>query len=485
MATATNVSGTERLKQFIWDLKRIRQRPLWLKLLLPLLLTALASYFTFDLFESVGGRVPFMLYFGTVMISAWYGGCRSSLYATLSTTVAALIFVHPFNLTVIAVYVLEALFITMLIFIIELKQARISESEERYRAIIEQDAEGFFMVDEDANVLLAGPLHDGILGYSNEEFKGSNIFNLIHPDEVARFKYDFLKLLLRGTGYHVFVQRLLSKDGRWIWAEACVTNLLYDARVKALVFHYRNISERVEHDKTQEDFVHMASHELKTPITSLKGFLQLVKSKHKKEGRLTDIHLIERMEIQLDKLLGLIEDMLNMTRIKAGELYYHFEWFDLVACVKEVTEALQATSDTHRLKFTASGTLSVHADRDRISQVITNLITNAVKYSPAADSVEITLEQQKDFARIAVQDKGIGIPESKQKKIFERFYRVEGEARSNFRGLGLGLYISHEIIQRHGGRMGVTSQEGEGSVFWVTLPLKSARLGLRAFDKNG
>jgi PAS domain S-box-containing protein len=481
MATATNVSDTERLKQFIWDLKKIKQRPLWLKLLLPLLLTALASYFTFHLFESVGRRVPFMLYFGTVMISAWYGGCRSSLYATLSTMVAALIFVHPFNLTVITVYMLEALFITMLIFIIELKQARISESEEKFRAIIEQDSEGFFMVDEDANVILAGPLHEGILGYSNEEFKGSNIFNLIHPEEVARFKYDFLKLLLRGTGYHIFVQRLLSKDGRWIWAEACVTNLLYDPRIKALVFHYRNISERVEQDKTQEDFVHMASHELKTPITSLKGFLQLVKSKHKKEGRLTDIHLIERMEIQLDKLLGLIEDMLNMTRIKAGELYYHFEWFDLVACVQEVTEAIQATTDTHRLNVTASGTLSVHADRDRISQVITNMITNAVKYSPAADSVEITLEQQQDFARIEVQDKGIGIPESKQKKIFERFYRVEGEARDNFRGLGLGLYISQEIIRRHGGRMGVSSQEGEGSVFWVTLPLKTTKVGRRIF----
>jgi PAS domain S-box-containing protein len=481
MAIATNVSDTERLKQFIWDLKKIKQRPLWLKLLLPLLLTALASYFTFDLFESVGRRVPFMLYFGTVMISAWYGGCRSSLYATLSTMVAALIFVYPFNLTVIIVYVLEALFITMLIFIIELNQARITESEEKFRAIIEQDAEGFFMVDQDANVMFAGPLHEGILGYSHEEFKVSNIFNLVHPDEIAMFKYDFLKLLLRGTGYRIFVQRLLSKDGRWIWVEACVTNLMYDPRVKALIFHYRNISERVEQDKTQEDFVHMASHELKTPITSLKGFLQLVKSKHRKEGRSVDIHLIERMEGQLDKLLGLIEDMLNMTRIRAGELYYHFEWFDLVACVQEVTEALQATTDTHRLNVTASGTLSVNADRGRISQVITNMITNAVKYSPAADSVEIILEQQQDFARLVVHDRGIGIPEGKQKKVFERFYRVEGEARDNFRGLGLGLYISQEIIRRHGGRMGVSSQEGKGSAFWVTLPLKTTKNRLGDF----
>ncbi|MDB5287975.1 MAG: Two-component system, chemotaxis family, CheB/CheR fusion protein [Mucilaginibacter sp.] len=481
MATATNVSDTERLKQFIWDLKKIKQRPLWLKLLLPLLLTAIASYFTFNLFESIGRRIPFMLYFGTVMISAWYGGCRSSLYATLWTTAAALIFVHPFNLMVITVYVLEALFITMLIFIIELNQAKISESEEKFRAIIEQDSEGFFMVDRDANVILAGPLHEDILGYSNEEFKGSNVFNLVHPEEAAKFKYDFLKLLLRGAGYSIFVQRLLSKAGRWIWVEACVTNLLYDPRIKALIFHYRNISERVEQDKTQEDFVHMASHELKTPITSLKGFLQLVKSRHRKEGRSMDLHLIERMESQLDKLLGLIEDMLNMTRIRAGELYYHFEWFDLVACVQEVTEALQATIDTHRLNVIASGTLSVHADRGRISQVITNLITNAVKYSPAADSVEIILEQQQDFARLEVQDRGIGIPESKQKKIFERFYRVEGEARNNFRGLGLGLYISQEIIRRHGGRMGVSSQEGEGSAFWVTLPLKTTKVGRRTF----
>jgi PAS domain S-box-containing protein len=484
MSTEINVSYIERLKQFIWDLKKIEKRPMWLKFLLPLLLTVLASYFTFYLFESVGRHVPFMLYFGTVMISAWYGGCRSSLYATLLTMVAALIFFHPFNLTVITVYVLEALFITMLIFIIELKQAQISESEEKFRGIIEQDSEGFFMIDRDANVIFAGPLHEGILGYSNEEFKGSNLFNLVHPEEAARFKYHFLKLLLRGTGYHIFVQRLLSKDGRWIWVEACVTNLLYDPRIKALIFHYRNISERVEQDKTQEDFVHMASHELKTPITSLKGFLQLVKIKHKKEGRSVDLHLIERMESQLDKLLGLIEDMLNVTRIKAGELYYHFEWFDLVACVQEVTEALQATTNTHRLNVTASGTLSVHGDRDRISQVITNLITNAVKYSPGADSVEITLEQQQDYARLEVLDRGIGIPESKQKKVFERFYRVEGEARDNFRGLGLGLYISEEIIRKHGGRMGVSSNEGKGSAFWATLPLKNTKVGRRIFDVN-
>jgi two-component system CheB/CheR fusion protein len=216
----------------------------------------------------------------------------------------------------------------------------------------------------------------------------------------------------------------------------------------------------------------MASHELKTPIAAVKGFSQLLRFKHNKEGRNQDLPLIERIEAQLDRLLGLIDDMLNMTRIRAGEMHYHREWFDFGAIIREVVDAVLATGSEHQIRVSIPDkVIRVHADRNRISQVVINLLTNAIKYSPDADRIDLKVELQPEQVKLEITDYGIGIPPESQGHIFERFYRVNGENREKVNGLGLGLFIAKDIVDKHEGEIGLKSEPGKGSTFWFSLQL--------------
>ena len=152
----------------------------------------------------------------------------------------------------------------------------------------------------------------------------------------------------------------------------------------------------------------------------------------------------------------------------------HYEDFDLNGLIQEIVENLQATTLTHHIVVESIRKVFVHADRDRIGQVLTNLLNNAIKYSPNADNVILHMTANQHDATVCIQDFGIGIAEIHQQSIFERFYHVPDPIEKTFPGLGIGLYISHEIIQRHHGRIWVESQKGEGSAFSFTLPLSKS-----------
>jgi signal transduction histidine kinase len=271
----------------------------------------------------------------------------------------------------------------------------------------------------------------------------------------------------------IMQQRFRTNDGQIIWTECSLNNLTHDPFVKALIVNVRNITERVDQEQQQEDFIHMASHELKNPITAIKGFLQLLKRRIKKENNTEFENLLDRIEGQTEKVLNMTAEMLNITKIKAGELQYHFEIIDLNDCLKEAVEALQATTTSHQLQLIIPAeTVMVWADKTRIGQVVTNLINNAIKYSPNRDLVSVEASYDTMQVRVGVKDFGIGIPKDKQQRIFDRFYRVDTLPKGQFQGLGLGLFIASEIVRRHHGYIGVESEEGRGSTFWFTLPLR-------------
>jgi len=218
----------------------------------------------------------------------------------------------------------------------------------------------------------------------------------------------------------------------------------------------------------RDEFISIASHELKTPVTSLKMYVQVTKKQIEAKGG--DGKNLEKMDNQVDKLTHLIQDLLNVSRFQAGMLDYNDDLFDLDALVDEVVDNIQPTTPKHLIKIDGILKKKVWGDKDRIGQVITNLLTNAVKYSPNADKVLITLTPELNFATVTVQDFGIGIDKQHLNKLFERFYRVNDMEEKTFPGLGLGLYISNEIIKRYGGKMKVVSQKGKGSQFSFTLP---------------
>ena len=244
-----------------------------------------------------------------------------------------------------------------------------------------------------------------------------------------------------------------------------------------------------EANEQMDAFLGIAGHELKTPLASLKLSIQMAwraierLSRHE-AGAIESLSQVlpkireqlMRIQRQTNRLNRLVDDLLDVSRVQANQLNLRLDTADLVSIVRQVVEEQQEAAPTRaiQVQLPAGGHLPLRADADRVGQVATNYLTNALKYSPPDQPVEVGVEQHGQFARVWVHDWGSGIPAAEQKRLWERFYRVPGiEVQSGLGvGLGMGLYISRSIIERHGGQVGVQSAPGEGTTFWFTLPLE-------------
>ncbi len=236
-----------------------------------------------------------------------------------------------------------------------------------------------------------------------------------------------------------------------------------------------DISEQKRLEQQKEEFIGVASHELKTPLTSIKAYTQLLERGFRRVGDERTTELLKKMDAQIDKLNGLIGDLLDVTRIESGQLLFHPSWFDYHKLVQEIVEETQRTTTRHTIILQLSSSVMLYADRNRIGQVLTNLLTNAIKYAPQAKTIIVKTVHTDETLITSVLDFGIGIPKEKGQHIFERFVRVEGERQITYPGLGLGLYISAEFVKRHHGSIWVESEEGKGSTFSFSLPLHPAQ----------
>lgn len=231
-----------------------------------------------------------------------------------------------------------------------------------------------------------------------------------------------------------------------------------------------NITETKQLQQQKDDFIGIASHELKTPVTSIKAYGQVLERMLLKKGDVVEAGLMRKMDAQLNRLTSLIGDLLDVTKVNSGKLQYNHTYFDFNEMLRFAVEELQRTSEKHEIKENLQEVGLVFADRERVSQVVTNLITNAIKYSPEAQKIVVHSSVEGDNIIVCVEDFGIGIAEDKLNKVFEQFYRVSGNMQHTFPGLGLGLFISSEIIKREGGRIWVSSEEGKGSKFCFSIP---------------
>jgi signal transduction histidine kinase len=232
-----------------------------------------------------------------------------------------------------------------------------------------------------------------------------------------------------------------------------------------------DITERVVAEQRKDEFISMTSHELKTPVTSLKGFTQVLQRRLAKQGDQQALHYLSRMDAQLNKLTKLITELLDISRMQLGKLALELESFNLDTLIAETVENIQAATTTHRFIIEGKTDAHIVGDKDRLGQVFVNLLTNAVKYSPRADKVIVRLFRAQNQAIVSVQDFGIGIDEAHHQKIFERFYQVTNPEERTYPGLGIGLYISREVVERHSGHITIESRKGEGATFSVALPL--------------
>ncbi|WP_374165929.1 sensor histidine kinase [Arcticibacter sp. MXS-1] len=219
----------------------------------------------------------------------------------------------------------------------------------------------------------------------------------------------------------------------------------------------------------KDEFMSIASHELKTPITSVKASLQLLQRMADKNEALEPISpFLEKASKQANKLASLVTDLLDVTKIQSGRLELSKSHFNLLEMVTDCVEQCKIEDQKHEVIVEGDPDQVVFGDRNRLDQVLCNLLTNAFKYSPAHDQVKVVTTEENGRVKLAITDKGIGIPADKLDKIFDRFYRVENTSQL-FQGVGLGLYISSEIVRQHGGEIGVTSVPGQGSTFWFTF----------------
>ncbi|MET3502029.1 PAS domain S-box-containing protein [Mucilaginibacter rubeus] len=242
----------------------------------------------------------------------------------------------------------------------------------------------------------------------------------------------------------------------------------------------RLFTEVKELSQKKDEFIALASHELKTPLTSMSGFLQLL------ERKVIDVNrpFVAKAITQLKKLNALINDLFDISKIQSGKLQFYFEEFDFTGLIKENLEAIREAYTSHEIYFDESGEMILEGDKMRLDQVLTNLVTNAIKYSPESDRIEVSAKRSETEIQVSVKDYGMGINEENISHIFSQFYRAKDVNRS-ITGLGLGLYITKEIIERHGGRIWVESEPRMGSTFSFVLPLKKLSSINARLHKNG
>ncbi|HEX8819159.1 MAG TPA: ATP-binding protein [Archangium sp.] len=246
--------------------------------------------------------------------------------------------------------------------------------------------------------------------------------------------------------------------------------------VRAQQERERLLHEAREAIQVRDDFLSIASHELKTPLTPLKLHLQVLK-KRVASGQPVPSHHLEKALAQLERLSVLISDLLDTSRIQAGRLDLKHEPLPLGELAREVLAELSPVSSSHTLTYEGpEEALVVLGDRGRLAQVLTNLLENALKYSPTGGTIRVTVQRDGPRALVSVSDEGIGIPPDQRLQLFERFFRARNAPISGFGGLGLGLYICRDIVEHHGGRIWVESEVGRGSTFRFTLPLASGDL---------
>jgi two-component system sensor histidine kinase/response regulator len=230
------------------------------------------------------------------------------------------------------------------------------------------------------------------------------------------------------------------------------------------------IEFRKKAERKKDEFISIASHELKTPLTSVKGYVQLLSRSVDKGDIPTVKKHLAKAQVQLEKLNELIADLLDISKLESGKLKFNKKHFVLDTLLDGVLEVIHQANPSFSILRKGKAPEEIYADEMRIEQVIINFLTNAIKYSPGTNKIEINIDRSADQLYVGVRDYGIGIAPELQSNVFEKFYRVE-ETAIHFQGLGIGLYISAEIINRHGGEVGVKSKLGSGSEFYFTLPL--------------
>lgn len=288
----------------------------------------------------------------------------------------------------------------------------------------------------------------------------------IHPDDLRASTVIWEKALKSGAEYMVEF-RLRFRNGEYIWHLARAVPLFEDGNIKLWLGTNTNIAAQKINEHKKDEFLSIASHELKTPLTSIKAFNQLMQ-KTTPDERLGNF--VKRSAENIMRLERLINDLLDVTKINAGKMNYNMEPFSFSQMLLDSVENVRHAESGHEITIENLIDITYTGDRFRLEQVMQNFLSNAIKYSPAGTKIVINSKTEQGNIIVSVQDFGIGIAEDHLDRLFDRYYRVDNTAM-RFEGLGLGLFISSEILKRHNGSFWIESKPGQGSTFYFRLPV--------------
>ncbi len=294
--------------------------------------------------------------------------------------------------------------------------------------------------------------------------------DIIHPEDFDSILEIGRHSLATGEDFYKEMRLKRKSDGVYRWHLARATAIKDDeGNINSWVGAATDIHDQKMKEQKKDEFIGIASHEMKTPLTTAKAYLQLLEISLPKENEEAILYA-EKASKSVTRLNDLIGELLDVSKIQNGKLNYNITAFDFNEMMDTTIEEVQYSSQSHTIIKTGKVNRKMTGDRDRLRQVVINLLSNAIKYSPEADKVLVHISEEENEIKVTVKDEGIGLSKHNIDKIFERYYRVEGGS-INFQGLGIGLYISYEIVQRHNGKFWVESELGKGSNFSFTLPL--------------
>ncbi|MEO8413444.1 MAG: PAS domain S-box protein, partial [Ginsengibacter sp.] len=344
-------------------------------------------------------------------------------------------------------------------------------SEQKFRLLADSMPQFIWTGDAQGNLNYFNKSVYNFAGLTTEQIDQDGWMQIVHPEDREENMRIWMDSVHSGRNF-IFEHRFRRDDGEYRWQlSRAIPQKDDDGNIQMWVGTSTDIHEIKELDQQKDYFISMASHELKTPVTSIKGYIQILQSKYENTSDAFLKKSLDTVNNQIVKLTNLISDLLDLSKIKTGSLVLHRENFRINELIQEVIEEMKHINPGYNFIFSNETDILINADRERISQVLINFLTNAVKYSPKCDNIKIASVVEQNNVVVSVEDCGIGINRKDQEKIFERFYRVEGKNEKTFPGFGIGLFIAMGIIERHSGRIGVKSEPGKGSVFYFSIPI--------------
>ncbi len=355
-------------------------------------------------------------------------------------------------------------------------EAALQDRTRRLRAVFETAVDGIITIDDRGGIDSMNPAAESIFGYRADEVVGRNVTCLMPEPYAAQHDGYLRRYLQTGERKVIGIGRVvegLRRDGSTFPLELAVSEMQVGGR-RMFTGIVRDISERVKIERLKNEFVSTVSHELRTPLTSIRGALGLLLGGAVGEVPPKARQMLALAERNCERLTLLINDILDLEKIESGRMAFRFGSVDLGELVTQACEAHQGFADRHGIALRVdigSNDRRVSGDPDRLQQVLANLLSNATKFSPDGGVVEVVLARRDDALRISVRDHGEGVPEAFRERIFGRFAQADSSDTRGKGGTGLGLNISRAIVERHGGRIGFDSVEGQGATFYFELPV--------------